>query len=152
HTARCPAHADTHNSLSVKEGLDGRVLFKCHAGCSFSEIQAALGLLDLGRADYRGKSRHVAALYDYVDEEGRLLYQTVRYEPKSFSQRRPNGEGGFIHDLAGVRRVLYRLPDLLRSATEQPIFICEGEKDADALALLGLVATTNSGGAGKWRT
>jgi putative DNA primase/helicase len=31
------------------------------------------------------------------------------------------------------------------------VFICEGEKDVDALVALGLTATTNHGGAGKWR-
>src|SRR5262249_4725641 len=50
-----------------------------------------------------------------------------------------------------VERVLYRLPELLAAAPSVSVFVCEGEKDADALAGLGLVATTNPGGAGKWR-
>jgi putative DNA primase/helicase len=32
------------------------------------------------------------AAYDYHDENGKLLYQVVRFEPKDFRQRRPNGE------------------------------------------------------------
>jgi len=44
YTARCPAHDDHNNSLSVREGDDGRVLAKCHAGCEFADIAAALGL------------------------------------------------------------------------------------------------------------
>ncbi len=43
-TARCPAHEDRHNSLSVGLGADGRILLKCHAGCEVPAILAALGL------------------------------------------------------------------------------------------------------------
>ena len=38
----------------------------------------------------------------------------------------------------------------MSSKPEEPIFIVEGEKDADRLASIGLVATTNFDGAGKW--
>ena len=44
HTARCPAHDDAHNSLSVREGEDGRVLLNCFAGCEPERVVAALGL------------------------------------------------------------------------------------------------------------
>jgi len=50
-----------------------------------------------------------------------------------------------------VRRVLYRLPELLQRSEDAPVWVVEGEKDADALAERGLAATTNAGGAGKWR-
>ena len=43
-SAWCPAHADHNNSLSVSEGIDGRVLIFCHAGCDTTDIVAALGL------------------------------------------------------------------------------------------------------------
>jgi 5S rRNA maturation endonuclease (ribonuclease M5) len=49
---------------------------------------------------------------------------------------------------------LYRLPELLAAMAERPddpVFICEGEKDADRLWAIGLIATTNPNGAGKWR-
>jgi 5S rRNA maturation endonuclease (ribonuclease M5) len=42
-TARCPAHDDHYNSLSVHQ-RDGRLLLKCHAGCGWREIIDALGL------------------------------------------------------------------------------------------------------------
>ena len=48
-------------------------------------------------------------------------------------------------------RVLYRLPDLLNAPPERPVFVVEGEKDVETLASLGLIATTNAMGAGKWR-
>jgi uncharacterized protein DUF3987 len=86
--------------------------------------------------------------YDYTDESGKLLFQTCRYRPKHFKQRRPNGKGGWIWDLEGVRRVLYRLPDVIQA---QIICVAEGEKDCDRLASLGFVATCNPMGAGKWR-
>jgi hypothetical protein len=134
--------------------------------------------------------REIVATYDYKDVDGGLLYQVVRFEPKSFSQRRPlPGEPGkWIWGLTAGRYIrgrngnfyqatherleqwrgaeqrefedcahgLYRFPELreemLQNADERRIiFVTEGEKDAETLAGWGLVATTNSGGAGKWR-
>ena len=43
-SARCPAHNDRHNSLSVGLGADGRILLKCHAGCAIEDVVDALGL------------------------------------------------------------------------------------------------------------
>lgn len=94
--------------------------------------------------------------YDYTDTAGQLLYQAVRYYrdgKKSFYQRRPDGQGGWItkEAMKGVRRVLYHLPNVMQAVTAgETIFIVEGEKDADTLQRFGLVATTNVGGAGKW--
>ena len=74
----------------------------------------------------------------------------MRYTPKGFRQRRPDRTGGWTWSTKGVERVLYRLPELLAADRDETVFICEGEKDADNLAALGLVATTAPGGAGKW--
>ena len=90
--------------------------------------------------------------YDYTDEQGEVLYQVCRAMPKTFFQRRPDGNGGWIKNLDGVRRVLYRFPEVVAADESATVFVCEGEKDVDALRALGLVATTNSGGAGKWRS
>jgi len=93
----------------------------------------------------------VTATYDYVNEDGALLYQVLRYDPKGFSQRRPNGTGGWILSLGDVRRVPYRLPAIRAAASHRQILICEGEKDADRIAMdLGVVATTNAGGSKGW--
>ena len=43
--ACCPAHADQHQSLSVRH-LDGKWLIKCHAGCDWREIISALGVAE----------------------------------------------------------------------------------------------------------
>ena len=145
-TARCPAHDDERNSLSVGEGDGGRVLLHCHAGCTFHGILATIEQPTNGNG-----ARRIAATYDYTDEGGALLCQSVRYEPKDFRQRRPDGAGSYVWNLQGVRRVLYRLPELLASEKQATVFIVEGEKDVERLASFGLTATTNIGGAGKWR-
>jgi DNA invertase Pin-like site-specific DNA recombinase len=93
----------------------------------------------------------IVATYDYKDADGTLLFQVVRYaNPKDFRQRRPDGNGGWIWNLDGVPLVPYRLPDLIASDPAEPVYVVEGEKDVDRLISLGLVATTNPMGAGKW--
>ncbi len=89
----------------------------------------------------------IVAEYDYHDATGRLLFQVVRKVPKTFRQRKPDGNGGWIWKLEGVERVPYRLPELLRAAPGTTVYITEGEKDADALRERMLIATCNPGGA-----
>lgn len=154
HEARCPAHDDRRRSLGIKSGDTGAAILKCQASCATEAIVAALGLTmrDLfpssNGCDHRGR---IVATYDYSDEAGALLFQVARLEPKGFRQRRPDGNGAWSWTVNGVRRVLYRLPELVAADHAAPVFFVEGEKDADALQALGLVATTNAGGAGKWK-
>ena len=104
-----------------------------------------------GSAGKSETTKRIETIYDYHDENGALLFQVVRYDPKGFSQRMPDGKGGHVWSIAGVRRVPYRLPELLEAvASERLVFIAEGEKDVDALMKLGVPATCNAGGAGKW--
>lgn len=148
----CPFHDDKHPSLSIdaKTGM-----FHCH-GCGkqgdIFTFYAYLNHLD-PRADFNKivsdiakdfgivatKPRMVCA-YNYTDESGKLLYQNCRFIPKDFRQRRPDGNGGWVWNLNGTKRVPYRLPELL---TANEIIVCEGEKDADRLVSLGFVATTS---------
>lgn len=93
--------------------------------------------------------------YNYHDERNQVIFQVVTYERldglgKDFCQRRPDGAGRWIWNLDGVTPVLYRLPELLASEPTAPVFVVEGEKDADRLASLSFVATTNPMGANKW--
>jgi AAA domain/Toprim-like len=89
--------------------------------------------------------------YDYHDASGKLIFQVCRFEPKTFKQRRP-GRGGWIWNLHGINPVPYNLPELIEAVAHgRSIFIAEGEKDVEALKHQGLDATTNAGGAGKWR-
>lgn len=94
----------------------------------------------------------IAAEYDYRDEAGAVLFQVVRKVPKDFPQRHKDASGEWAWNMDGVRRVLYRLPELLSADPEEVVFIVEGEKDADRLASVRLVATTNPGGVLKWRS
>ena len=97
--------------------------------------------------------KEIVARYDYCDESAELLFQVVRFDPKDFRQRKPNDAGGWTWKLEDVRRVLYKLPELIEGiAAGHPVYVPEGEKDVLTLNRLGVVATTNPGGAGKWRS
>jgi hypothetical protein len=94
----------------------------------------------------------IVKTYDYRDERGVQLFQVVRFEPKDFRQRCPDGNGGWIWSLGDTRRVPYLLPELVKAvAAGETIYIPEGEKDTDNLRAIGLAATTNPGGIKKWR-
>ena len=156
-TARCPAHEDNRNSLSVSTGDDGKLLIFCHAGCNVADVAKAVGvkLADLfppqptvALGSTKKSKSKVVAEYDYRDADGTVVYQAVRMEPKNFRQRRPDGNGGWLWNMQGVDRVPYRLPELM--ASDATVYVVEGEKDVDRLAGLGIVATCNVGGAGKW--
>ena len=119
----------------------------CKSGGGGDDLSKLLGL----EVERHGDDR-IVATYSYTDEQGRPLFEVVRKVPKKFVQRRPDGNGGWIWNLKGVQRVLYRLPEVLEAVQKgRVVYVVEGEKDADNLAKLGLVATTNPGGAGKWR-
>lgn len=152
--ARCPAHDDNRASLSVSLGKEG-VLIHCHAQCATADILSKIGLTmkDLfpPKTQTRKDRGPITDYYDYTDENGKLLYQVVRYESKDFVQRRPNPEGGWIWDMDGVERTLYHLPALIKAIENgETVYVVEGEKDVHTVEGLGLTATTNSGGADKW--
>ncbi|GAN71096.1 hypothetical protein ASY01nite_22270 [Acetobacter syzygii] len=94
----------------------------------------------------------IVQTYDYVSEDGELLFQVCRMDPKDFRQHKPVAGGKWSWSTKGERRVLYRLPAVLQAVQSgQPVYIVEGEKSAQRLAELGLVATCSPGGAGKWK-
>jgi 5S rRNA maturation endonuclease (ribonuclease M5) len=151
---RCLEHEDNHPSayFNVAKGC-----FKCH-GCGAKGGWKKLAeALDIETQPNRGEhgrqqkaERRIVATYDYRDENGTLLFQVARFEPKDFRQRRPGDNGEWIWNLEGVRRVLFHTPELTTASTAQLVFVVEGEKDADRLASLGILATCNPMGAGKW--
>lgn len=105
------------------------------------------------------KDYRLIKTYEYCAAEGNVLYEVLRYERdldsggvgKTFLQQRVLPKGGYENRLGDVERVPYRFPQLILAIGDgRTIYVVEGEKDADALTNLGLVATTNSGGAG-WR-
>lgn len=131
-------------AISGKE-IQGVTLFahKLHGACNCGVEHGA------PRTDVRDT---IEATYPYVDELGNLLFEVVRKTGKRFLQRRPLPGGAWEWKIGDVRRVLYRLPKILEAGPTTPIYIVEGEKDVHALEAVGLVATCNPGGAGKWST
>lgn len=150
--ASCPAHKDAKPSLSITL-QHNRILLHCHAGCSFEEVVACAGLkpADL-RAGKQSTANVIIATYDYFDEKGKLLYQVCRTSEKGFFQRHLGPDRSWVHNLKGIDRVLYRLPELAAAKGARVVFIVEGEKDVDRLLSSGFLATCNSGGAGKWHS
>jgi hypothetical protein len=147
--ALCPAHEDRNPSLSVREE-GGRILLHCHAGCRIDDILIVMRLTmaDLFSDTGQPEQKTIRA-YRYVDENGALLFEVVRYDPKNFRQRRPDANGRWIWNLDGVRRVLYNLPEVMKA--KEDVLIVEGERDVETARLLGIIATCNPHGAGKWR-
>lgn len=160
--ARCPAHDDGRASLSISTGKEHPVVLHCHAGCDRDAVLAAIGLTwdelckpreNGHRGEWTPRGEAIA-VYDYVDEDSKLLFQVCRTADKQFPQRRPDSTAktGWSWRLGETRRVLYRLPKVIEAVNAgQSIYITEGEKDVHTLERLGVVATCNPGGAGKWR-
>jgi hypothetical protein len=137
----CPFHEDHTPSFTANRETGLWKCFGCGAQGNAYQFAERLG-------ERRDMGRTIEVTYPYHDEHGAVLFEVVRFAPKGFAQRRPDGNGGWNWSLNGVRRVLYRLPEIL---TESIVFVVEGEKDADRLWSLSLPATTNPQGAGKWR-
>jgi 5S rRNA maturation endonuclease (ribonuclease M5) len=101
------------------------------------------------------KKLELVAKYQYMDEDGNLLFEKLRYldenGKKEFRQRKPDGKGGWEYKLGDTPRVLYNLPMVLKAKLNgDPIWVVEGEKDANSLIKLGICATTMPNGAGTW--
>ena len=100
--AQCPAdgHDDRTASLSVAQGDVGAVVC-CQAGCDtktavLPPLKLAFpDLFDQPRKVRDRAPRRVVAEYRYTDEHGELLFVKVRYEPKDFAVKRPDGRGGW---------------------------------------------------------
>lgn len=152
----CPLHDEKTASFTVNKD---ETLWKCH-GCgkngSIIDLVSEMEGISVGAAmkklsgeqeeTPKQPSGKIVAEYSYTDEDGNELYQSVRYEPKTFKQRRKI-DGKWLNTLSGVTRVLYRLPNVKKSSYA---WIVEGEKDVDSLEKLGFVATTNAGGSNGW--
>jgi twinkle protein len=163
HMARCPAHDDKTQSLSVKLTND-HVLLNCFANCAFPIVESALIARGVPREAFYPvtekafaptlKAREtLLASYEYRDEKRQLQFVVERHRTdtgKTFRVKRPDGKGGWIHNRQGVAPVPYRLGDVLMAKPDDVIFVCEGEKDCDVAAGHSLYATTNPHGAGKW--
>ena len=171
HKIVCPFHPDSDPSLSFRSDTG---LWKCFGCKKAGDIFKFYGLIKgissfpeilqgicqdfnipmsgdgSGSSKSAGKSSQkskIVKTYDYTDEKGDLLFQVVRFDPKDFKQRRPDGQGGWVWNMDGVQRVLYQLPEVLQMDL---ILFVEGEKDCNNLRKKGFAATTVPGGAEKW--
>lgn len=79
--------------------------------------------------------------YDYCDADGQVRYRVVRSVPKAFHIESPDG-APLPDPIPAEMALLYRLDELASAPAGETVHVCEGEKDADALAALGLVATS----------
>jgi hypothetical protein len=160
---RCPNHDDQHPSLQVNEKKNTWLCGPCGKGGTAWQLAAFLtGLSESDKAGITGwfrdhgllmerirqQLRRIVAEYDYLDERGAMLYQTIRFEPKGFAYRHIDDNFEWVWSLQGCRLIPYHLPAVL---TAETVWVCEGEKNCDDLAEWGLAATTNPMGAGKWR-
>ena len=159
----CPQHGDQHPSLSVSPRKNTWMCGPCSAGGTAWQLAAFLigastsdkatvtawlkgrGLLE---EIIRPQARRIVAEYSYRDANGRLLFQTVRFEPKNFAYRRPNGHDAWVWNLQGIELVPFNLTEVIKA---ESVWIPEGERDAKELAEWGIVATTSPMSAGKWR-
>jgi len=171
---RCPAHDDNAASLHVAPGDKQPVLMTCHANCTIDQILAAEAQYGgvtgqdlmaprdeafVGNEEVWTPAGNASHVYQYVSEEGELLFEVLRVPlpgaaKKTFRQRAPQaGPRPWKWNMDGVRRVLYRLPDVLAAkASGAMIYLVEGEKDVETLrSRAGVVATTSPMGAGKWQ-
>lgn len=160
--ALCPFHEDKEPSFNFNNQTGQYFCHGCKKKGNAIHFYAKINSLDTKRdfpkilkgiandfgIDWEEKRHHVSQIYDYKDADGNLLFQVVRMNPKTFRQRRPDGNGGWIWNLKGIQPVLYQLPTILAA---HEVLIVEGEKDVDALIDLGLPATTNPMGTRKWR-
>ena len=173
--ASCPVphhgqgNGDKNPSLSVTDGEDGNILFKCHGGCDqqsvFSTIKE-MGLLPAlpDRPEYLASVKPIPLVavptleqeWHYTDEEGVSLFVKQRYKTydakgKTYKILRVMPDNTRVGKLGDCRIVPYRLPEVLQAVSDgRVVYICEGEKAADALCSLGVVATTSHAGAGGW--
>lgn len=154
----CFAHDDKNPSLSIYR-KNGEYRHHCHACEVSGDCLAIIGQIenisDIGHQIGRLKEiagtaetkKTIEAVYDYKDAEGNFVFQTVRYKPKDFKQRRPDGKGGWIYSLQGVQLVPYNLPEVIKS---KYVIVVEGEGKVEILKGIGLVASCSPLGAGKW--
>jgi hypothetical protein len=175
--ASCPVaghgqgNGDKHPSLSITESSDGNYLFKCHGGCDqhtvFNTIKD-MGLLPAlpqqDRPEYLSSIKPLPYIqtplfqqeWHYTDEDGVTLFVKQRFKTfdskgKTYKTLRVMPDNSRVGKLGDCRIVPYKLPDLQQAtAAGRVVYITEGEKAADALGSLGVVATTSHAGAGNW--
>lgn len=157
--ARCPAHEDRHNSLSIGTGAEGQALIHCFAGCALDAILGAVGMRtsDLypptaASANGRPPDKPVRRLvkttrYPIRNGAGATVAVHIRRDfddgSKSMPWERPDGQSG----LGGMPYSALPLYGVHEIGDAEAVVVCEGEKARDALAAYGAVAVGTVTGA-----
>lgn len=144
---KCPVHQDDKASLTITEE-NNKILLYCHAGCNTKDILRAVNLTEKDLfndppKELKSEKPKVVKEYIYKDEKGNPVFKVLRFVPKSFVQAKLEN-GKWIFNMKDVRYVLYNLNNIVKN---NKIYFVEGEKDADNLNEIGLIATTSVGGA-----
>lgn len=161
----CPYHKagmERRRSLRIWITSRGNLCFRCFA-CGDELKRDILACVGLTMSDlfadsaappieaYHQPRPKLVEKFTYEDEQRRPLYQVWRYDPKAFCQMRFE-DGQYKAGLMALRRVLYRLPELISAPRGSMVFVAEGERKVELLRSWGLIATCNVGGAGMgWR-
>lgn len=150
YSARCPGprhtNGDRDPSLGIALGYDGRVLLNCHRGCGPDEILNALNL-DWQDLFEKSQSGNPVRRFRLLNAEGKVVAEHVREDVGDDKKLwwEHGGKRG-LNGTAVKDLPLYRMPEL---AQPGPVIVTEGEKAADALADLGLLAVGTITGAGE---
>jgi hypothetical protein len=154
-----PGHNPEDRSLSVKPDANADGGFVSHSFAGDDPIQCRDYVREkLGLPKFEPKKKPkptakpwspIVARYVYRLHDGTPFLQVCRTAAKTFFQNRWNGTM-WVSGKPDGKKVPYKLPELLKAPITTPIHITEGEKDADNLAKLGFIATTNSEGAAEW--
>ena len=64
--------------------------YHCIAGCDTKEIFSLVGIPK--EREPKPKKRRIVATYDYTNAQGELIHQSIKYDPKGYGQRRPDGK------------------------------------------------------------
>ena len=170
--ASCPVsshgqgNGDRNPSLCVSETDEGKPLFKCFSGCSQESVFNAVkdfGLLP----DFPNPTDFLTQIkplpkqqepvleqeWHYTDEDGvvqhiKQRYKTFDAKGKTYKQYRVDENGRRHASMTGANIVPYNLPEVeYARKTGRTVFLCEGEKAADALKSIGAYATCTHQGA-----
>jgi hypothetical protein len=158
-----PEHSAADRSLSVKLDPTAPDGFVVHSFSGDDDIvckdyvRGKLGLPPFepkpkknGKANGGGKPySSTIATFIYRDEHGQPYLRVDRTAAKDFFQHHWTGESWKAGAPKGPK-IPYLLPQLKAAPMTTPVYVVEGEGKADMLTKLGFVATSASGGAGKW--
>ena len=114
-TALCPAHDDCGPSLCLQDAGDGKVLVHCHAGCTQSEVIAALRAHGLWNKRLRPQS-HFKRQRPRRPDNDRLESDDSKRTDMALEiwERAAPGGGTLVEDYLRSRGIHESLPPALR--------------------------------------